>query len=83
MSQQKWTESRKVLERSRRYHRQDVERLEKEITALRAERQLYQAHAARRLRWWIELLCTNKTPRLPWLIEEDTKFLQSVTQFTW
>jgi len=83
MSQEKWSEAKKALHRQMGYRQHDKEQFEKKIRQLENEQCLYQEHFARRFKWWIELIGKNSTPSLPWLIEQDAKFLQSVTQFTW
>ena len=83
MSQRKWSEDKKALHRQMHYRQQDVERLEAKIRVLENERRIYQEHFARRFKWWIELIGKNTTPSLPWLIEHDAKFMQTVTHFSW
>jgi len=83
MSQEKWSETKKALHRQMRYRKIEEERLNDKIRKLENERRLYQEHFARRFKWWIELSRKNTTPDLAWLIEQDAKVLQTVTQFTW
>lgn len=83
MSQKKWTEEKKRHARQMRYKVEEITRLEKTICELENERRRFRAHASERFQWWTKLLNGKDTPSLPWLIEHDAKFLQSVSYFTW
>ena len=83
MSNQKWTEEEKQHARQMRYKVEEITRLEKTICELENERRRYRDHATARLQWWIKLLNEQSSPSLLSLIEQDVKFLQTVTSFTW
>lgn len=79
----KWSEGKKALHRQMHCRKIEEERLQTRIRALENERRIYQEHFVRRFRWWIELSGRNTTPNLAWLIEQDAKVLQTLTQFPW
>ena len=83
MSQQKRTEEEKQHARQMRYKFEEISKLNEKIDQLENERRQYRGHAVRRLKWWIELHGKGATPNLAWLIEQDAKFLQTVSNFTW
>jgi hypothetical protein len=83
MSQQKWSPAKKATHAQMRYRRLAEVRLNQEIHKLRDEQKKYQEHFARRFKWWIKLMGDSHTPDLPWLVEQDAKFMQTVAPFTW
>ena len=83
MSCTKWTEEEKQHARQMRYKMEEITRLEKTICELENERSRYRDHAARRMKWWIELHGKQSSPSVAWLIEQDAKFLQTVSRFEW
>ena len=79
MSKRKWSDDAQRM----RDDKMMIVRLEGMIRQLEHERSQYRTHAALRVKWWIELHGKGQSPNLAWLIENDVKFLQTVTSFVW
>lgn len=60
-----------------------VQELQNELNEVRQDRQRFREHFIRRFKWWIELIGSQQTPSLPWLIEDDAKELRKFQYFTW
>lgn len=60
-----------------------VKVLEAEVEELKADRELFREHFKNRFRWWIELLGKQSNPSLPWLIEDEAKWLRRFKWFSW
>jgi hypothetical protein len=63
--------------------RERVKVLEADVEELKADRELFREHFRERFRWWIKLLGENSTPVLPWLIEDEAKWLRRFKWFSW
>lgn len=63
--------------------RERIKQLEAELQETRDDRQLFRDHFARRFRWWIELIGSQSTPSLPWLIEQDAKEMRHMKYWCW
>lgn len=58
--------------------RERIKNLEQENDKLQKDRNKFRSHFERRFKWWIELLGKQSSPNLPWLIEDDAKFLKDI-----
>lgn len=63
--------------------RERVKNLEKQLSELEADRDVFRKHFSRRYRWWIELLGKKETPSIAWLIEADAKEMVSMKWWAW
>ncbi len=57
--------------------------LEAERDKIRADREKLREHFVNRFKWWIKLLGDSETPSLPWLIEDDVKWLRRMNTWYW
>ncbi len=83
MSQVKWSDEKKSFTRRLRYKDEEIQRLNELVQRLENERSNYRDHAAKRMKWWIELHGKGSSPNVAWLIEQDAKFLSTVSSFIW
>jgi hypothetical protein len=60
-----------------------VQELQTELNEVRQDRQKFRDHFMQRFKWWIELIGSQQTPSLPWLIEDDAKELRKFQYFIW
>ena len=63
--------------------RTQIANLEQEVANLEADRNLFREHFAYRFRWWIKLVGEKSSPNLPYLIEDDAKWLFKFTWWHW
>lgn len=60
-----------------------IEELHKDLSEIRTDRNTFREHFIKRMRWWIELMGQSKHPNMPWLVEDDAKWLQRFTWWSW
>lgn len=67
-----------------------IKDLQKEIKRLRLENQnnvndrdLYRTYLVNKFKWFVQMNSENKTPVLPWLIEDMTKTFNKAQKFYW
>ena len=63
--------------------RERVKALEEQVNDLRRDRDLFREHFHNRFKWWIKLLGDSRTPSLPWLVEDDAKWLRKFQAWYW
>ena len=63
--------------------RERVAQLEKDLSEVEADRDLFRDHFTRRFRWWIKLIGDKQTPNMQWLIEDDAKELRGFKWWSW
>jgi len=60
-----------------------IEALEKEVSELRDDRNLFREHFINRFQWWVKLQSEKSSPNLAWIIENDAKWLQRFKYWVW
>lgn len=63
--------------------RERVKELEKELEEIKQDRILFRDHFINRFKWWIKLIGEQTGPSLPWLIEDDAKWLRKFKWWYW
>lgn len=63
--------------------RERIKKLEAERDTLERDREKFRSHFIRRFKWWVKLLGESQQPSLPWLIEDDAKFLRDIEKWWW
>ena len=60
-----------------------IEALEKEVSELRDDRNLFREHFINRFQWWVKLQSEKSSPNLAWIIQNDAKWLQRFKYWVW
>lgn len=63
--------------------KEEIAELKREKSVLEQDRNLYRNAFISKMKWFIELLGNQKTPNLPWTIEDMSKTLNKAQNYYW